>query len=83
MKVFYPAIEVPVPNYLAKILHRNRAFFSILVSGMIVLIILLTIWLCYYMRRYRLTLLIRLRLMRMRMATLHDVRNVVGLSKLP
>lgn len=51
MKVPYVVTEVPVPNYLAKVLHRNQSFFTTIMVGMILLIILLTLYLCYYMRK--------------------------------
>ncbi|CAK88562.1 unnamed protein product (macronuclear) [Paramecium tetraurelia] len=53
IKVFYRTIQVPVPNYFAKFLNHNRTFFTFLIVGMILLIALLTLWLCYYIKRYR------------------------------
>ncbi|CAD8086724.1 unnamed protein product [Paramecium primaurelia] len=53
IKVFYRTIQVPVPNYFAKFLNHNRTFFTFLIFGMILLIALLTLWLCYYIKRYR------------------------------
>ncbi|CAD8088967.1 unnamed protein product [Paramecium primaurelia] len=53
IKVFYRTIQVPVPNYFAKFLNQNRTIFTFLMIGLIFLIALLTLWLCYYIKRYR------------------------------
>ncbi|KAM3137107.1 hypothetical protein pb186bvf_010835 [Paramecium bursaria] len=71
IKVFYPVIEVAVPNNLAKILHRNRTFFSLVIVLLLFLISLLTIWLCYYMKRLK------------NLRTELGFKNVVGMNALP
>ncbi|CAK90233.1 unnamed protein product (macronuclear) [Paramecium tetraurelia] len=53
IKVFYRTIQVPIPNYFAKFLNHNRTFLTFLIIGLIFLIALLTLWLCYYIKRYR------------------------------
>ena len=54
MKVLYNTAEVPVPNSFARTLSRNKGLFSLIIISMITIILLLTIFVCYYARRYSL-----------------------------
>lgn len=53
MKVLYNTAEVPVPNSLARVLSKNKGLFSLIVLAMIVIIVLLSVFLCFYARRYQ------------------------------
>lgn len=82
MKILYNTVEVPVPNSLARMFTRNRLFYSMFISGLLGIIVLLSVFLCFYAKRLLISYNIRYRSTR----KLLDVelketgRSVVGME---
>lgn len=51
IKLLYNTVEVPILNGLARTFSKNRLFYSVVLVGLIGMVFLLTIFLCYYAKR--------------------------------